>query len=95
MTKVWSKREVIQEAQKEGRTLHFATLMHICHLKNSELDQKFQKYKGCVVLRCDIAEDGSGSYAVFTEQASSASQMTAPKIYGCTCMATRMRRTSS
>ena len=34
-TKVKSKREVIKEAQKEQRTVHFATLMDICHLKNT------------------------------------------------------------
>ena len=39
--------------------------------------QKHQKYKGRVVLRGDIVKDDSGSYAVFTEQGSSASQMTA------------------
>ena len=38
--------------------------------------QKHQKYKGRVVLRGDIVKDNSGSYAVFTEQGSSASQMT-------------------
>ena len=32
------------------------------------------------VLRSDIVKDDSGSYAVFTEQGSSASQMTAPKV---------------
>ena len=41
---------------------------------------KHQKYKGRVVLRGDIVKDDSGSYAVFTEQGSSASQMTAAKI---------------
>ena len=48
--------------------------MDICHLKNAELEQKFQKDNGRVVLRGDIA------YAVFTEQGSSASQMTVAKI---------------
>ena len=41
---------------------------------------KAPKYKGRVVLRGDIVKDDSGSYAVFTEQGSSASQMTAAKI---------------
>ena len=41
---------------------------------------KHQKYKGRVVLRGDIVKDDSGSYAVFTEQGSSASQMTAVKV---------------
>ena len=54
--------------------------MDICHLKNAELEAKHQKYKGRVVLRGDIVKDDSGSYAVFTEQGSSASQMTAGKI---------------
>ena len=54
--------------------------MDICHLKNAELEAKHQKYKGRVVLRGDIVKDNSGSYAVFTEQGSSASQMTAAKI---------------
>ena len=54
--------------------------MDICHLKNAELEAKHQKHKGRVVLRGDIVKDDSGSYAVFTEQGSSASQMTAATI---------------
>ena len=54
--------------------------MDLCHLKNSELEPKLQKYKGRVVLRGDIVKDDSESYAVFTEQGSSASQMTTAKI---------------
>ena len=54
--------------------------MDIRHLKNSELEPKIQKYKGRVVLREDIVKDDPGSYAVFTEQGSSASQMTAAKV---------------
>ena len=68
---------------KQGRRaqkLPFASLMDICHLKNAELEAKHQKYKGRVVLRGDIVKDNSGSYAVFTEQGSSASQMTAAKV---------------
>ena len=54
--------------------------MDICHLKNAEWETKHQKYKGRVVLRGDIVKDDSGSYAVFTEQGSSASQMTAANV---------------
>ena len=54
--------------------------MDLCHLKNSELKPKFRKYTGRVVLRGDIVKDDSGSYTVFTEHGSSASQMTAAKI---------------
>ena len=80
LTKVRSKKEVIDEARTSGATVHFASLMDICHLKNAELEAKHRKYKGRVVLRGDIEKDDSGSYAVFTEQGSSASQMTAAKI---------------
>ena len=44
------------------------------------MEAKHQTYKGRVVLRRDIVKDNSGSYAVFTEQRSSASQMTAAKV---------------
>ena len=75
-----NKREVIAEARKEGKTVHFASLMDLCHLKNSELEPTFQKYKIPVVLRGDFVKDDSGTFAVFTEQGSSASQMTAAKV---------------
>ena len=71
---------MIDEARTAGATVHFASLMDICHLKNAELEAKHQKYKGRVVLRGDIVKDDSGSYAVYTEQDSSASQMTAAKV---------------
>ena len=72
-TKVRNKSEVIDEARTKGRKVHFASLMDICHLKNAELETKHQKYKGRNVLRGDIVKDDSGSFAVFTEQGSSAS----------------------
>ena len=81
LTKVRSKSKVTDEARTKGIIkVHFASLMDICHFKNAELETKHQKYKGRVVLRCDIVKDNSGSYAVFTEQGSSASQMTAAKV---------------
>ena len=80
LTKVISKKMVIDEARTSGATVHFASLMDTCPLKNAELEAKHQKYKGRVVLRGDVVKDDSGSYAVFTEQGFSASQMTAVKI---------------
>ena len=77
---VRSKKEVIDEARTSGAKVHFASLMDICHLNNADLETKHQKYKGRVVLRGDIVKDDSGSYAVFTEQGSSASQMTAANV---------------
>ena len=80
LTKVRSKKELIDEARTKAAKVHFASLMDICHLKNAELESKYQKYKVWVVLRGDIVKDDSGSYAVFTEQGSSASQMIAAKV---------------
>ena len=80
ITKARNKKEVIDEAKNECRKVHFASLMDLCHLKNSELELRHQKYKGRVVLRGDTVKDDSGAYAVFTEQGSSGSQMTAAKV---------------
>ena len=54
------KKKMIEEARNEGRKVHFAPLMDICHLKNSEVEPKFQKYKGRVVLRGDTVKDDPG-----------------------------------
>ena len=48
--------------------------MYSCLLKNSELDNQFQKYKR---RREDVVKDDSGSYAVFTEQGTFASHVSA------------------
>ena len=95
LTKVRSKKEVIDEARMKGAKVHFASLMDICHLKKAELESKHQKYKGRVVLRGDIVKDDSGSYAVFTEQGSSASQMTAANVMDIISRLAWIRRTSS
>ena len=71
---------MIDEARTTGAKDHFASLMDICHLKNAEVEAKHQRYKGRVTLQGDIVKNDSGSYAVFTKQGSSASQMTAAKI---------------
>ena len=49
LTKVRSKKQVIDEARMSGATVHFASLMDICHLKKmlnwrqSTLEAKHQK----------------------------------------------------
>ena len=53
--------------------------MDICHLKNAELETKAPKIQRSS-CRGDIVKYDSGSYAVFTEQGSSASQVTAAKV---------------
>ena len=64
--------------RKKAKQYIFASLMDLCHPKNAKLEPKFQKYKGRVVLRGGMVKDDS--YAIFTEQCSSASQMTAAKV---------------
>ena len=54
--------------------------MKIMSPQNAELGLKIQKFKGRVVLRGETVKGDSGASAVFTEQGSSASQMTAAKI---------------
>ena len=80
LTKVRNKKGVIDEARNQGRKVDSASLMDIRRLENAELETKHQKYEGPVVFRGDIVKDNSGSYAVFSEQGPSASQMTAAKI---------------
>ena len=45
LTKVRSEKEVIDEARTAGATVHFASLMDICHLKNAELEAKHRNTK--------------------------------------------------
>ena len=45
LTKVRNTKDVMDEARKESKTVHFASLTEICHLKNSELEPNFQKHK--------------------------------------------------
>ena len=59
LTKDRNKNVVIAEARNDGHTVHFASLMDLCHLKNSELEPQFQKYNGRVELRGDIVKDDS------------------------------------
>ena len=80
LEKVKSKKEVILEAQRDKKKVHCATPMDIRRLKNAELEPKYQKYKGKGVLRGDIVKDDSEACVVFTEQDSSASEMTAAKV---------------
>ena len=58
-SKVTSKVEVIQRTKLEGKKVHVATLMDVCHLKNSEMEKKFQQCNGRVVSRGDSVVDNT------------------------------------
>ena len=55
----WRSSQKISKIQK--------CLHPLCHLKNPELEPKFQKYKGRVVLRGDTVEAESGSHAAASQ----------------------------
>ena len=42
--KEWENRRNFPRTS--GATVHFASLVDICHLKNAEFEAKHQKYKG-------------------------------------------------
>ena len=71
------KRRSFWKHKKSVEQSMLSTLMDMCHRKNAELEPKYHKCKGRVVLGGDTVKDDSGSYSVFIEQGSSASQMTA------------------
>ena len=50
-TNVRNQKEVIVEARNEGRKVLFASVMDFFHLKNSELEPRFQKNTGRIVFR--------------------------------------------
>ena len=81
LSKVKPRAEVIAQANKENRSVHFGSLMDLCHEKHSEFNLLAgdKIYKGRVVFRGDQVRDETGYYAVFTEQSASASHMAAVK----------------
>ena len=77
------REELGRFARSPGRTgpcCSFCVVNGCLSLKNSDFEPQFLKYKGRVVFRGDIVKDDSVKNAVFTEQGSSASQMTAAKV---------------
>ena len=81
---VKSESQVIDEARKECKNSSCCKA-HGCMSPQKPKTGKggVQKMKkGRVVLRGEVVKDDSGSHAVFTEQRSSASHMTAAKVLG-------------
>ena len=64
--------EIVQEAKKDGRSVHFASLVDFCHLEHTELAKHLQTYKGTVVLWAERATPQTKG-----EQGASASHMAA------------------
>ena len=68
------------EAARTGKNVHFGDLMRLCHVKHSELEEKYRSLKGRIVFRGDNVRDESGHLAVFSEQGTSASHLAAAKL---------------
>ena len=62
---VSEKADVIRKAKENKETVHFGSLMALCHQKHSELSEALRRYKGRVVFRGDNVRDEEGFYAVF------------------------------
>ena len=71
--KVKNKVGVILEAQRDKKESALCYVYGDMSPQNAELEHQLQKYKCRVVLQGNIGD--SGAHAVFTEQGSSASQM--------------------
>ena len=75
------KADVLKRKVKSPKlTLHFGSLMELCHEKHSELPPEKRGYKGRVVFRGDQVRDDTGHFAVFTEQSTSASHLESAKV---------------
>ena len=70
---------VRKNAQKEKRTVHFGRVYPLCHIKNSQLSREKWNYKGRVVFEGNRITDQDGTWAVFSEQGTSASHLSAAK----------------
>ena len=92
---VKSKKDVFLEGTKqEKKKVHFATPMD-GHLSFEECRVGNQITKNTKDESCsDMVKDDSGAYTVFTEQGSSASQMTAAKVMDVIARLPGLRRTS-
>ena len=60
-------------------TTHSGRLMELCHVKNAELSEDQQSYKGRIVFRGDNVRDEEGFRGVFSEQSTSSARMAATK----------------
>ena len=63
-----------------GRTVHFGRVFSLCGVKHSELPPEKRKSKGRIVFQGNSVKYELGYAAVFTDQGSSASFLSASKL---------------
>ena len=79
-SKVTCQAEVIQIAKLEGKTVHFATFVDLCHLRSLNWRKSAKSTNKENVLRAEVVKDDSGNNAVFTQQGASATHMAAANV---------------
>jgi hypothetical protein len=80
------KQEVIDWATNEGITVHIGEGLGICSIKNHEMGEHLQKWKGRFCFRAPTARDQGGAIAVFQEMSSRPTTVVAVNVsvaYGC------------
>ena len=79
MNNVWHYHKVSEHAAQTGRTTYIGRVSPQCHIKHSELPEKFHVYKGRAVFGGNQIKDENGVQAVFAQQGTSASHMICAK----------------
>ena len=69
LTKVRNKNEVIAEARNKGNTVHFVSLMDLCHLKKSERFQPERRKRSKLPLLRAVTTKGMRAKTVHRSSA--------------------------
>eukprot|EP00959_Pyramimonas_sp_CCMP1952_P271489 5675462-Pyramimonas_sp.AAC.1 len=78
--------DVVRNARKENKRVHFANIMELSSVKHAELPPEFQKCNGRVVVQGDNMKNESGLATVFVDAASSASHIEASRLCDATAL---------
>ena len=70
----------VQKAKYTKHTFHFGDIIELCHIKNSQLAECMQSFKGRCVFGGHDIRDEEGFLAVLSEQGTSASFQNAMKM---------------
>eukprot|EP00435_Cladocopium_sp_Y103_P046789 s641_g13.t1 len=75
-------RSIVDEARKNGETVHLGRIFEACYEKGSELpsDDPRRKYKGRTVFQGNNVRDQDSDHALFAELGSSPASMEAAKL---------------
>jgi hypothetical protein len=66
----YERDEIVQWAQQNNITVHIGEGLGICSIKNSEMQEALQRWKGRFCFRTPTARDEGGALAIFQEMSS-------------------------